>query len=122
MRTIVKNDSKFERRLVSFEEAKYLFEMSKSESALDSMTIRMSPYTTIHTSENIYGLTDGILAPSASYTPDFNIKKYRRGFALVLPKQESREVLVDKIPDSPLYSVFEERADFLDIIKESQNK
>lgn len=117
MRTIVKNDSKFERKLVTFEEAKYLFEVSKSESALDSMTIRMTPYTTIHIAENIYGLTDGILAPSASYTPDFNIKKYRRGFALIVPKQEDRNTLTDKIPDSPLYSVFEERADFLDIIK-----
>ena len=117
MRTIVKNDSKFERRLVSFEEAKYLLEMSKNESALDSMTIRMSPYTTIHISENIYGLTDGILAPSASYVPDFNIKKYRRGFALIVPKQEDRTVMVDKINDSPLYSVFEDKADFLDIIK-----
>ena len=30
MRTIAKNDSKFERRLVSFEQAKYLFEISKN--------------------------------------------------------------------------------------------
>ena len=117
MRTIVKNDSKFQRKLVSFEEAKYLFELSKNDSALDSMLIRMAPYTTIHISENIYGLTDGILAPSAAYTPDFNIKKYRRGFALIVPKQEDRNILVDKINDSPLYSVFEEKADFLDIIK-----
>lgn len=117
MRTIVKNDSKFERKLVSFEEAKYLFEISKSESALDNMAIRIAPYTTIHISENIYGITDGILAPSASYTPDFNIKKYRRGFALIVPKQEDKENISDKINDSPLYSVFEERADFLDIIK-----
>ena len=117
MRTIVKNDSKFERRLVSFEQAKYLFEISKNEDALDSMAIRMSPYITMHAAENIYGLTDGILAPSASYAPDFNIKKYRRGFALIVPKQEERGVVVEKIPDSPLYSVFEERADFLDIIK-----
>lgn len=117
MRTIVKNDSKFERRLVSFEEAKYLFEISKNENALTNMTLRMSPYTTIHISEGVYGLTDGILAPSASYTPDFNIKKFRRGFALIVPKQEDRSAIVDKIIDSPLYSVFEEKADFLDIIK-----
>ena len=117
MRTIVKNDAKFTRRLVSFEEAKYLFEASKNLSALDSMAIRMSPYTTIHTAEDICGLTDGILAPSASYTPDFNIKKYRRGFALIVPKQEDRKVIAEKINDSPLYSVFEERSDFLDIIK-----
>jgi len=65
MRTIVAKDSKFERRLLSFEEAKYLFETSKSESALDSMTIRMNPYAIIHICEDIYGLSDGILAPSA---------------------------------------------------------
>jgi len=117
MRTIVKNDSVFDRKVVTYEEAKYLFEISKSESVLDNMAIRMSSHITIHISENIYGLTDGILAPSASYAPDFNIKKFRRGFALIVPKQDNRNVIVDKINSSPLYSVFEERADFLDIMK-----
>ena len=116
MRTIVKNDSKFERRVVTYEEAKYLFEHSKNEDAIDTMAIRMSPRVTIHMCENIYGIADGILASSASYTPDFNIKKFRRGFALIVPAQEKRDTVATKVKESPLYSVFEERSDFLDII------
>ena len=117
MRTIVKNDSKFERKVATFEEAKYLFELSKNGAALDSMEIRMSPYITIHICEDVYGLADGILAPSTSYTPDFDIKKFRRGFALIVPEQENREHLISKVGENPLYAVFEERSDFLDVIK-----
>lgn len=116
MRTIVKNDSKFERKLVSYEEAKYLFEVSKNMDALNSLTIRMTPYVNIYFSESIYGLTDGILAHSASRVKKFDIKKFRRGFALIVPKQENKGEITAKIFDSPLYSVFEEKADFLDII------
>ena len=116
MRTIVKNDSKFERRVVTYEEAKYLFELSKNADAIDSMAIRMSPRVTIHVCENTYGMADGILAYSASYTPDFYIKKFRRGFALIVPPQEKREELKTKVEENPLYSVFEERSDFLDVI------
>lgn len=116
MRTIVKNDSKFERKVVTYEETKYLFEMSKCEEALDNMTIRMLSHVTIHRCEDIYGLADGILAPSASYTPDFDIQKFRRGFALIVPNQEDRNVIAEKVEENPLYSVFEERSDFLDVI------
>ena len=116
MRTIVKNDSKFERKLTTYEEAKYLFELSKNDDVLDSMAIRMSPHITIHICENMYGLADGILAPSASYTPDFDIKKFRRGFALIVPEQDNKNIM-SKVEDNPLYSVFEERSDFLDVIK-----
>ena len=117
MRTIVKNESKFTRKVVTYEEAKYLFEISKNTDALNSLTIRMSPYVTIYISENIYGLTDGVLAPDASYTPEFNITKFRKGFALIVPKQDNMKEATNKVPESPLYSVFEEKADFLDIIK-----
>ena len=117
MRTIVKNDSKFQRRVVTYEEAKYLFELSKNEDAIDTMAIRMTPRVTIHMCEDVYGIADGILAYSASYTPDFNIKKFRRGFALIVPAQDKRDVVKTKIEENPLYSVFEERSDFLDIIE-----
>lgn len=117
MRTIVARDSKFERRVVSYEEAKYLFETAKNEDALDSLAIRMSPYITLYFSEDIYGMSDGILASSASYTPNFNIKKFRRGFALIVPKPENPKEIINKVEDSPLYPVFEERSDFLDILK-----
>lgn len=117
MRTIVARDSKFDRKVATFEEAKYIFEISKNEVALDNMEIRMSPYVTMHICEDVYGLADGILAPSAAYTPDFNIKKFRRGFVLIVPEQEDRDKLVSKIEEIPLYSVFEDRADFLDVIK-----
>jgi len=117
MRTIVKNNSKFQRRVVTYEEAKYLFELSKNEDAIDTIAIRMTPRVTIHMCEDVYGIADGILAYSASYTPDFNIKKFRRGFALIVPAQEKREEVKTKVEENPLYSVFEERSDFLDIIE-----
>ena len=112
MRTIVKNDSKFERKVVSYEEARFLFEQSKNMDAIDNLSIRMSPYVTIYISENIYGMADGVLAPRAGLVDNFNIKKFRKGFLLIVPKNE-KEV---KIIDSPLYSVFEEKTKFNDII------
>ena len=112
MRTIVKNDSKFERKVVSYEEAKYLFESSKNSDAIDNLSIRMSPYITIYISENIYGMTDGVLAPRAGLVDNFNIKKFRNGFLLIVPKNDKE----NKVIDSPLYSVFEEKTKFNDII------
>lgn len=117
MRAIVSRDSKFDRRVVTYEEARYLFELSKNIDALDSMAIRMTPRLSIYVCENIYGIADGILAASASYTPDFNIKKFRRGFALIVPPQEKRDFVDTKVEENPLYKVFEERSDFLDIIQ-----
>ena len=113
MRTIVKNNSKFERKVVQFEEAKNLFETTKNEDALNTLTIRISPYITLYISEDMYGMTDGVLAPSAGRVDNFNIKKFRKGFALIVPKYEKENKLID----NPIYGVFEEKTEFNDIIK-----
>ena len=111
MRTIVKNNSIFKRKVINYEEAKALF--SSNKGSIDETTIKMSTYVTVYISEDIYGLTDGVLAPSAGCTKDFNIKKFRKGFCLIVPINGKEEM----VKESPLYSVFEERTDFLDIIK-----
>lgn len=116
MRSIVSNNSSFKRCVVTYEEAKYLFEQSKDVEALDSINVKMSSYITLYTCENMYGLTDGILAPSAEYTKDFNIKKFRRGFALLVPKQNDITKIEKKVTENPLYKVFEDEEDFLDNI------
>lgn len=117
MRTIVSNKSKFEKRVVTYEEAKYLFELSNDLESIESINVKMSSYVTLYIAENMYGLTDGILAPSADYTPNFSIKKFRRGFALLVPKQTDIAKMDNKVVDSPLYKVFEDETDFLDAIK-----
>lgn len=116
MRTIVERDSKFERKVVSYEEAKYLFEVHKDIDSLENTDINMITYVTLYFSEDLYGLTDGILAPSARYTPEFNIKKFRRGFALIVPRKADLTKLATTVAEHPLYKVFEENDDFLDII------
>lgn len=116
MRTIVKNNSKFERKVVSYEEAKHLFEMKKDKDSLENISIRMNSYITLYFSEDMYGLTDGILAPSAGLTPNFEIKKFRRGFALIVPRQDNITKVDKKVVENPLYKVFEDKVDFLDII------
>lgn len=116
MRTIVARDSKFERKVVTYEEAKYLFELNKDKDSLSNISLNMTPYITLYFSEDLYGLTDGVLAPSAKCTPEFSIKKFRRGFALIVPRKSDLTKLATTVPDHPLYSVFEENDDFLDII------
>jgi len=116
MRTIVARDSKFERKVVSYEEAKYLFEVKKDNDSLLNTDINMITYVTLYFSEDLYGLTDGILAPSAKCTPEFNIKKFRRGFALIVPRKSDLSELATTVAQHPLYEVFEENDDFLDII------
>jgi len=116
MRTIVARDSSFERKVVSYEEAKYLFETSNDKAALESISLNMIMYVTLYFSEDLYGLTDGILAPSAKCTPEFTIKKFRRGFALIVPREADLKKLAATVSEHPLYTVFEENDDFLDII------
>ena len=116
MRTIVSRDSSFDRKVVSYEEAKYLFETCNDKASLESISLNMITHVTLYFSEDLYGLTDGILAPSAKYTPEFNIKKFRRGFALIVPRKADLTKLATTVPEHPLYNVFEENDDFLDII------
>lgn len=116
MRRIVQRDSKFERVSANFEEAKYLFELKNDDEAISNISHHIEPRVTLYFSEDAYGLTSGVLAPRASLTPDFEIKKFRRGFVLMVPRDSDLTKLATTVPEHPLYSVFEENDDFLDVI------
>ncbi|MBR6689201.1 MAG: nucleoside kinase [Clostridia bacterium] len=116
MRNIVVKNSKIEKMVVSYEEAKYLFEHNGHPNALKGISVYMHPTVTIYKAEDTYGLTDGILAPTTGCTPDFEIKKFRRGFVLMLPKRSDPTKINATIAESPLYEVFEKNGDFLRII------
>lgn len=116
MRAIVKRDSKFERVSANFEEAKFLFELKNDDEAISNISHHIDPRVTLYFSEDAYGLTGGVLAPSASLTPEFEIKKFRRGFALMVPRSAGLTKLAVTVSEHPLYRVFEENDDFLDVI------
>ncbi len=116
MRSIVARNSKIDKMVVSYEEAKYLFDHNGHPNALRGLSVYMQPTVTIYKAEDTYGLTDGILAPTTGCTPDFEIKKFRRGFALMLPKRSDPTKINATISESPLYEVFEKNGDFLRIL------
>ena len=116
MRSIVTRNSDFNRRVVTYEEAKFLFESAHDKDTLENMAMKMTPYITMYFSEDLYGITDGILAPSAKYVPTFEIRKFRKGFALLVPKQGIKDNIDTKIKESKIYDVFEERVQFSDMI------
>lgn len=117
MRTLVADDVSFERKVLNYEQAKYLFETTKDKRELENLSYRTDTNITIYVAGDNYGIVDGVIVPSASYTPNFNIKKFRRGFVLMMPDGKDIDKLDNRIVESPLYKVFEERTDFLDVIK-----
>lgn len=116
MRTIVANDSKIERRVVTFEEALSLFKMAKDTSKIDSLDKKLESYVTLYFSEDMYGSMYGMLAPSAGYTPDFDIKVFRKGFVLMCPLVDNKKKVEKVVKENRLYDIYEKNSEFLEKI------
>lgn len=116
MRAIVARDSKIVRKVVTYEEAVALFKMAGNTNKIDSLNIKLASYVTLYFSEDMYGSMFGILAPSAGYVSDFDIKVFREGFVLICPLVEDRNKLSSKVKENRLYDIYEQNSKFLESI------
>lgn len=116
MRTIVKNESKIQKRVVSYEEARALFKLNKDEDKLETTERKMSSFITLCFCEDMCNNMYGALAPNTKLVPNFEIKTFRKGFLLIYPELEDVNKINTKIKENKIYDIFDEYTKYGDNI------
>ena len=117
MRTIVKNASRIEKKVLGYEEARALFKMHKDENRLETTARKMDSFITLCFCEDMYNNMYGALAPNTSLVPNFDIKVFRKGFLLIYPESGDINKINTKIKDNKIYDVIEKHIKYADNIK-----
>lgn len=116
MRTIVSNNSKIERKVISYEEVRELFRLNKDERKLKSTEVKLSSFMTIYFCEDTCNTMYGVLAAKTGQVSNFEIKPFRKGFIVIYPDADNINKINNKIKENKIYNVFDEYSKYSDNI------
>lgn len=117
MRQIVKNNSKIERKVVNYDEARVLFKLNKDNKKLLNTEVKMSSYITLYFCEDMFNTMYGALAPNTSLIEEFDIKIFRKGFLLIYPNNDNINIINKKVENNKLYDILEEYNKYSDFTR-----
>jgi uridine kinase len=116
MREIIQENKPIEKKVVSLDKARQLFNLNGRMDRYDSLDFRDKPHVTFY---NLDGLEDyfyGYMVPSTGYLDVFSVKFYKPGLILLYPEKNSPSKLKPFEPQDKLFSVFVEHKNWLRIL------
>lgn len=108
MQKIVAADFEFRKLVVTYDEAKAIYEEMHDEEKIKNLNNRLRGNYTLHECDGLYNYFYGALVPSTRYIKSFDVRKHRNGIILILPEKEDMTTIKEKVVDNIIYDVFEE--------------
>lgn len=108
MRDIVAEDIKFDKKILTIEEARTLYKDSGREDKLNLIFNRMKSHVSVYSCGDTINYFYGVMPLSTGYVKYFDVLAYEKGFLLVYPRR-SEPTVVRKIKETKkLYATFDE--------------
>lgn len=108
MREIVNENIRFEKRILSIEEAKNLYEKNGRDDKLGIIGNRMKSHVSVYACGDTTNYFYGVMPLSTGVIKYFDIMNYEKGFIIVYPRR-SNPTVVEKIAETKkLYTTFDD--------------
>ena len=108
MREIVNEDIHFEKRVLTIEEAKNLYEKDGRDDKLGIIGNRMKSHVSVYACGETINYFYGVMPLSTGVIKYFDIMNYEKGFIIVYPRR-SNPTVVEKIAETKkLYTTFDD--------------
>ena len=108
MREIVNEDIHFEKRVLTIEEAKNLYEKDGRDDKLGIIGNRMKSHVSVYACGETINYFYGVMPLSTGVIKYFDIMNYEKGFIIVYPRR-SNPTVVEKITETKkLYTTFDD--------------
>lgn len=108
MREIVNEDIHFEKRVLTIEEAKNLYEKDGRDDKLGIIGNRMKSHVSVYACGETINYFYGVMPLSTGYMKYFDLLPYEKGVLLVYPRR-SKPTVVEQIKETKkLYATFDE--------------
>ena len=108
MREIVNDDIHFEKRVLTIEEAKNLYEKDGRDDKLGIIGNRMKSHVSVYACGETINYFYGVMPLSTGVIKYFDIMNYEKGFIIVYPRR-SNPTVVEKIAETKkLYTTFDD--------------
>ncbi len=108
MREIIAADFEFKKLVVTYDEAKAIYEEMHDEEKLQNLNNRLRGNYTLHECDGLYNYFYGALVPSTKYIKNFDIRLHRNGVLLILPEKDNMDEIKKEVVDNIIYDVYEE--------------
>ena len=119
MREIIHEDLRFEKKVLTIEEAKKLYEQSGRDDKMGIIGNRMKSHVSVYACGDTINYFYGAMPPSTGLVKYFEIHKYENGFILVYPRRSNPTVVPKLIETKKLYLTFDEYDKFHKILNVS---
>ena len=92
---------------VSFADIKEIYEVMESKEQLNNFSIKLRQDYAIYNAAGYYNYLYGRLVPDTSCIKGFDVKLYKSGILLMLPREDNIYVVDEKIDTNKMFDVFE---------------
>jgi uridine kinase len=116
MSEIIKADKKIDRKVVSLDEARELFQQTGRMDRYNALEFRSKSYVTIYNIDGVQDYFYGYMVPSTGYLHVFDVKFYGAGLILMYPEISAPNSLPDFTEEKKIYSVYAENKKWLSIL------
>ena len=108
MKEIVAEDIRFEKKLLTIEEAKALFKEKKREDKVGLLDSRMKSHVSMYYCGETCNYFYGVMPISTKYLKYFDVKAYEQGLLLIYPRRSTPTEIEKIMETKKLYATFEE--------------
>lgn len=108
MREIVNEDIRFEKKILSIEEAKALYEKNGREDKVGLIGNRMKSHVSVYACGDTINYFYGVMPLSTGYIKYFDILTYENGFIIVYPRRSNPTKVPKIIETRKLYTTFDD--------------
>lgn len=105
---IITADFEFKKMVVTYDEAKAIYEEMHDEEKLQNLNNRLRGNYTLHECDGLYNYFYGALVPSTKYIKNFDLRLHRNGILLILPEKDNMNEIKKEVVDNIIYDVYEE--------------
>lgn len=120
MKRIIKSSLQVKKVKTTFECAKKIYKNMNSSEQLDNFRIKVKENYTFYECEGYYNYLYGLIVPNSSYIKAFDLKRYKDGIVLLLPKKDDINTVTSEIQKSKIYDEFDKFKTFANRINISK--